>query len=40
VILAVPHHVPIEPAPGRTLVPSLSDVTPDDLDRLVREARA
>jgi HAD superfamily hydrolase (TIGR01509 family) len=39
VILAVPHHVPIEPAPGRTLVPSLSDVTPDDLDRLVREAR-
>jgi HAD superfamily hydrolase (TIGR01509 family) len=38
VILAVPHHVPIEPALGRTLVRSLADVTPDDLDRLVREA--
>jgi HAD superfamily hydrolase (TIGR01509 family) len=38
VVLAVPHHVAIEPAPGRTIVSSLSGVTPDDLDRLVREA--
>ena len=38
VILAVPHHVPIEPAPGRTLMTSLTDVTPDDLDRLVVQA--
>lgn len=36
-ILAVPHHVPIEAAAGRTLVASLTDVTPDDLDRLVAE---
>jgi HAD superfamily hydrolase (TIGR01509 family) len=38
VILAVPHHVPIDPAPGRTLVSSLADLTPDDLDRLVAAA--
>jgi HAD superfamily hydrolase (TIGR01509 family) len=39
VIVAVPHHVPIDPAPGRTIVASLADVTPDDLEELVREAR-
>ena len=38
VVLAVPHHVPIEPGPGRTLVHSLEDVTVADLDRLVRDS--
>lgn len=38
VIVAVPHHVPIDAAPGRTIVDSLADLDPDALDRLVGRA--
>ena len=38
VVVGVPHHVPLAPAPTRTLVPSLATLTLADLDRLVREA--
>jgi HAD superfamily hydrolase (TIGR01509 family) len=37
VAVAVPHHVAIPPAPGRTLVRSLDELDLDRLDRLVRE---
>ena len=36
VVVAVPHHVPIEAAPTLTVVPSLAELTIDDLDALVR----
>jgi HAD superfamily hydrolase (TIGR01509 family) len=39
VAVAVPHHIAIPPAPGRTLVSSLDELDPDRLDRLVRTAR-
>jgi HAD superfamily hydrolase (TIGR01509 family) len=35
IVLAVPHHVRIEPGPNRLLVSSLSDVTPQRLRELV-----
>jgi HAD superfamily hydrolase (TIGR01509 family) len=35
VVVAVPHHVPLEPAPTRTIVSSLEELTLDDLDELV-----
>jgi beta-phosphoglucomutase-like phosphatase (HAD superfamily) len=38
VVVAIPHHVPIEPAPTRTLVPSLADLSLHELDDLVRHA--
>lgn len=34
-VVAVPHNVPIAPAPGRNLVASLQDVTPDTLDAMM-----
>jgi HAD superfamily hydrolase (TIGR01509 family) len=34
-VLAVPHHIPIEPGPNRLLVESLTDVTPQQLRELV-----
>jgi len=37
VVVAVPHHVPIPPGPERTLVPSLTALTPETLRALVRE---
>jgi HAD superfamily hydrolase (TIGR01509 family) len=37
VVLAVPHHVPIDAAPGRTIVTSLSDVTIPRLRRLAAQ---
>jgi beta-phosphoglucomutase-like phosphatase (HAD superfamily) len=37
VVVAVPHHVPIEPAATRTLVASLADLSVAELDRLVRD---
>ena len=36
VVVAVPHHVPIEPAPTRTVLNSLSELTVAGLDELVR----
>jgi HAD superfamily hydrolase (TIGR01509 family) len=36
VVVAVPHHVPIEAAPTRTLVHSLTELSVSDLDGLVR----
>jgi HAD superfamily hydrolase (TIGR01509 family) len=35
-VVAVPHHVPIEPAPGRILVGSLTDLDVDGLTELMR----
>jgi HAD superfamily hydrolase (TIGR01509 family) len=35
-VVAVPHHVPLDPAPGRTIVSSLAGLRLVDLDRLVR----
>jgi len=40
VVVAVPHLVPIEPAPMRTVVASLTDLTLDTLDALVRTIRS
>jgi HAD superfamily hydrolase (TIGR01509 family) len=37
VVVAVPHHVPIPPAPGRVHAASLAELSEDDLDRLVAE---
>jgi len=34
-VVAVPHNVPIEAAPGRHLIASLQDVTPDTLDAVI-----
>jgi len=34
-VLAVPSEVPLEPAPGRTVVPSLADITVADLAALI-----
>jgi len=34
-VVAVPHNVPIEPAPGRHLIGSLQDLTPDTLDAMI-----
>jgi HAD superfamily hydrolase (TIGR01509 family) len=36
VVVAVPHHVPIPAAPGRTIVDSLLDIDAGTLERLVR----
>jgi beta-phosphoglucomutase-like phosphatase (HAD superfamily) len=36
VVVAVPHHVPIEPAPGRAIVSSLADLSVARLRRLAR----
>jgi HAD superfamily hydrolase (TIGR01509 family) len=36
VVVAVPHHVPIEPAPGRAIVASLADLSVARLRRLAR----
>ncbi|HEU5008812.1 MAG TPA: HAD family phosphatase [Jatrophihabitantaceae bacterium] len=36
-VVAVPHNVPIEPAPGRRLVASLRDVSADTLGAMVTE---
>jgi HAD superfamily hydrolase (TIGR01509 family) len=36
-VLAVPHHVPIEPADGRVLVGSLTDVSVTELERLLAQ---
>jgi hypothetical protein len=36
VVVAVPHHVTIDPADGRTIVGSLTDLTVAGLDELVR----
>jgi HAD superfamily hydrolase (TIGR01509 family) len=36
VVVAVPHHVPIEPAPGRAIVASLADLSVAGLRRLAR----
>lgn len=38
VVVAVPHHVPVLPAPRRRFVDSLSDLDVDVLQRFVREA--
>ena len=35
VVVAVPHHVPIEPAPTRTIVTSLTELSVAELDALV-----
>jgi HAD superfamily hydrolase (TIGR01509 family) len=40
VVIAVPHHVAIPSGPNRTLVPSLTEVTPETLRALVREKTA
>jgi HAD superfamily hydrolase (TIGR01509 family) len=37
VVVAVPHHVPIPPAPGRVHIASLADLSVADLDRLVAD---
>jgi HAD superfamily hydrolase (TIGR01509 family) len=37
VVVAVPHHVPIPPAPGRVQIASLADLSVADLDRLVAD---
>jgi HAD superfamily hydrolase (TIGR01509 family) len=37
VVVAVPHHVPIPPAPGRVLVDSLAELSAERLRRLVAE---
>jgi beta-phosphoglucomutase-like phosphatase (HAD superfamily) len=34
-VVAVPHNVPIEAAPGRHLIGSLQDVTPDTLNAVI-----
>jgi beta-phosphoglucomutase-like phosphatase (HAD superfamily) len=39
VVVAVPHHVPIPPGSGRTLVGSLVDLDPDRLEQIVRSRR-
>jgi HAD superfamily hydrolase (TIGR01509 family) len=39
VVVAVPHHVPIPAAPGRTIVPSLSELNVARLRRIVRASR-
>jgi HAD superfamily hydrolase (TIGR01509 family) len=38
VVVAVPHHVTITPADGRTIVSSLAELTVADLDALVRRS--
>jgi len=38
VVVAVPHHVPVEPAPRRRFVESLSDLTVEVLRSMVRDA--
>ncbi|MGN6608501.1 MAG: HAD family hydrolase [Jatrophihabitans sp.] len=38
VVIAVPHHVPIEPAPTRTVVDSLTELDPARLRRMVAPA--
>jgi HAD superfamily hydrolase (TIGR01509 family) len=40
VVVAVPHHVPIAAASTRTVVASLTELSVDRLDRLVRERHA
>jgi HAD superfamily hydrolase (TIGR01509 family) len=37
-VVAVPHHVTIDPAPGRTIVASLSELSVARLRRIVRQA--
>jgi HAD superfamily hydrolase (TIGR01509 family) len=40
VVVGVPHHVPIPTAPGRTIVGSLTELSVDGLDELVRDRLA
>ena len=40
VVVAVPHHVPIEPAPGRILVRELSELSVSRLEHMVGAAQA
>jgi HAD superfamily hydrolase (TIGR01509 family) len=39
-VLAVPHHVPVPPAPGRTLAPTLEGLRLADLEALLGTVRA
>jgi beta-phosphoglucomutase-like phosphatase (HAD superfamily) len=39
-VVAIPHNVPITPAPTRTIVGSLTELTVADLQRLAREHAA